>query len=77
MEPLAAIYQQSLLTKIKAEILNDNLKIKSFYNNSSKKVISEELLKRNFDLEKLFFNLNYPKDLAKALTYLKEVDKIE
>jgi len=77
LEPLAAIYQRSLITKIKDEILTDNLKIKSFYNNSSKKVISEELLKRNFDLEKLFFNLNYPKDLARALRYLKEVDKIE
>ncbi|MGM0499375.1 MAG: molybdenum cofactor guanylyltransferase [Bacillota bacterium] len=77
LEPLAAVYQRSLIAKIKAEILADNLKIKSFYNKSSKKVISEELLKINFNLEKLFFNLNYPKDLDKALKYLEGVDKIE
>ncbi len=77
LEPLAAVYQRSLITKIKDEILADNLKIKSFYSKSTKEIINEKSLNRNFDLEKLFFNLNYPKDLTKALKHLKEVDKIE
>jgi molybdopterin-guanine dinucleotide biosynthesis protein A len=77
LEPLAAIYQRSLVPRIKDEILANDLKIKSFYYNSRKKILSEELLKRSFDLEKLFFNLNYPEDLDRALKYLKVVDKIE
>lgn len=79
LEPLAAIYKRSLLAKIRVEILNNNLKIKSFYQKSSKRIIKEELLKKdlNIDLERLFFNLNYPEDLEKALNYLmKGADKI-
>ncbi|RCW50599.1 MULTISPECIES: molybdenum cofactor guanylyltransferase [Halanaerobium] len=72
LEPLAAIYQRSLLSNIKSEILKNNLKIKSFYQKSRKKIIKEEILKRNFKLEKLFFNLNYPEDQSKAINYLKE-----
>ena len=72
LEPLAAIYQRSLLPKIKKEIMDNNLKIKSFYKNSRKKIIKEELLISNFRLEKLFFNLNYPEDQKLALSYLKE-----
>jgi molybdopterin-guanine dinucleotide biosynthesis protein A len=72
LEPLAALYQRSLLPEIKKQILNDNLKIKSFYKKSRKIIIKEEILKRNFNLEKLFFNLNYPADKKKAINYLKE-----
>ncbi|MFN2341107.1 MAG: molybdenum cofactor guanylyltransferase [Halanaerobium sp.] len=72
LEPLAAIYKRSLLPEIKKQILNDNLKIKSFYQKSRKIIIKEEILKRNFRLEKLFFNLNYPEDRKKAINYLKE-----
>lgn len=78
LEPLAALYQRSLLPEIKHEILGNNFKIKSFYKNSRKKIIKEERLKRNFRLEKLFFNLNYPEDLKKAVNYLNEgEDRIE
>lgn len=77
LEPLAAVYQRSLIRKIKEEISADNLKIKSFYQKSSKEIVGEEKLKRHFDLEKLFFNLNYPEDLDIALEYLKGVDKID
>lgn len=74
LEPLAAIYKRSLLAKIRLEILNNNLKIKSFYQKSSRRIIKEELLKRNLniDLERLFFNLNYPEDREKAVNYLME-----
>ncbi|MFP4198434.1 MAG: molybdenum cofactor guanylyltransferase [Halanaerobium sp.] len=72
LEPLAAIYQRSLLPQIRREILLNNLKIKSFYQKSRKKIIEEEVLKRNFRLEKLFFNLNYPEDEKKALNYLNQ-----
>lgn len=72
LEPLAAIYRRSLLAKIKMEIINNNLKTKSFYINSRKKIINQEILKRNFNLKKLFFNLNYPADQKKAIYYLKE-----
>jgi molybdopterin-guanine dinucleotide biosynthesis protein A len=72
LEPLAAVYQRSLLSEIKNEILNNNLKIKSFYKQSRKKIIKAEILKRHFDLEKLFFNLNYPEDQKEALSYLKK-----
>lgn len=72
LEPLAALYQKSLLPQIREQITNDNLKIKSFYHQSRKKIIKEEILKKNFSLEKLFFNLNYPADAEKALEYLKE-----
>jgi len=79
LEPLAAIYKRSLLAKIKKEILADNLKIKSFYQNSSRRIIKEEILKKDLtvDLERLFFNLNYPEDREKALNYFMEgADKI-
>jgi molybdopterin-guanine dinucleotide biosynthesis protein A len=72
LEPLAALYQPSLLAEIKKQILNNNLKIKSFYDQSRKKIIKEEILKKHFKLEKLFFNLNYPADQEKALKYLTE-----
>lgn len=78
LEPLAALYQRSLLPKIRRELLENDLKIKSFYKNSSKKIIKEEILNRNFRLEKLFFNLNYPEDQKTAVSYLKEEsDRIE
>ncbi len=72
LEPLAAFYRSSLLPEVREQILNDNLKIKSFYDQSRKKIIKEEILKQHFRLEKLFFNLNYPADQKKAVNYLKE-----
>ena len=57
LEPLAALYQRSLLPEVKKQIINDNFKIKSFYQQSSKKIIKEQSLKKNFRLEKLFFNI--------------------
>ncbi|MFP4020652.1 MAG: molybdenum cofactor guanylyltransferase [Halanaerobium sp.] len=74
LEPLAAIYKRSLLTKIRREILAENLKIKSFYQKSSKRIIKEKQLERDLDidLERLFFNLNYPEDREKAVNYLIE-----
>ncbi|OEG61839.1 molybdenum cofactor guanylyltransferase [Halanaerobium sp.] len=78
LEPLAALYQRSLLPVIKKEILNNNLRLKSFYPESRKKVIKEEILKRKFNLKKLFFNLNYPEDQIEALKYLnKEAGSFE
>lgn len=74
LEPLAALYQLSLLAEIKKQIINDNLKIKSFYDQSRKKIITEKILKRNFKLDRLLFNLNYPADEKRALDYLKEED---
>ena len=74
LEPLAAIYNRSLLAKIRQEMLNNNLKIKSFYSKSSKKIVKDKLLKQNLnlDLDRLFFNLNYPEDKEKAVNYLME-----
>lgn len=77
LEPLAALYHYSLLKRIQNEILNYNLRIKSFYDNAEKKILSEAALKEKFNLEKLFFNLNYPEDLDKALKYLEGGDRIE
>jgi len=77
LEPLAAVYHYSLLKRIQDEIINDNLRIKSFYKRAKKKVLSETNLEKNFDLKRLFFNLNYPADLEKALKYLEGVDRIE
>ncbi|PUU92568.1 molybdenum cofactor guanylyltransferase, partial [Halanaerobium sp.] len=69
LEPLAALYHYSLLKKVQNEILNDNLRVKSFYANAEKVILSEAMLEEKFKLEKLFFNLNYPKDLDNALKY--------
>jgi molybdopterin-guanine dinucleotide biosynthesis protein A len=77
LEPLAALYHYSLLKRIQNEILNNNLRIKSFYNNAEKKILSESSLEKKFDLKRLFFNLNYPQDLEQLLKYLEEVDRIE
>lgn len=71
-EPLAAIYNQNLLTLIKDNLKNNNLRIKSFYEKSDLKVIKEAVLEKKFNLEKLFFNLNYYQDYEQALSYLKK-----
>lgn len=76
-EPLAALYNKSLLAAVRANIKADNLRLKSFYQQSSLKIIKEEVLKKKFNLERLFFNLNYYQDYEQALSYLKKgEDKI-
>jgi len=66
IEPLAAVYSREVLPLIKEKIDEDNLRLKSFYNNCRVEVIKEEELSKSFDLEKLFFNINYPEDKIKA-----------
>lgn len=76
LEPLAAFYHKNLLAEIKKNIEEDNLRIKSFYDQSKLKIIREEELKLNFDLEKLFFNINYPEDKKRAIKILEGADTV-
>jgi molybdopterin-guanine dinucleotide biosynthesis protein A len=71
LEPLAAFYHRRVLTLVKENILDNNLRIKSFYDESRVKVIEKKELANNFNLEKLFFNINYPEDKLKAEYFFK------
>ncbi|MFW6281768.1 MAG: molybdenum cofactor guanylyltransferase [bacterium] len=71
LEPLAALYHRRVLTLVKKNILDDNLRIKSFYADSRVKVIEKDELADYFNLDKLFFNINYPEDKLKAEYFFK------
>lgn len=66
LEPFAAYYHKDLLALIKKNIENNNLRIKSFYKQSNIKIIKENILAEYFDLNEIFFNINYPEDKIKA-----------
>lgn len=72
IEPLAAVYSRDVLPLIKEKIDEDKLRLKSFYDQCTVEVIKEAELRKNFDLERLFFNINYPEDKMKAEKLLRE-----
>lgn len=72
IEPLAALYHRRVLALVKKNILDNNLRIKSFYGESKVKIIEESELENIFNLEKLFFNINHPEDKLKAEYFFKE-----
>ena len=63
IEPLHAFYSKSSLPSIKKSISNRQKKIKFFYRDINLFLIKEELLKLHGNVEKSFFNLNYPADV--------------
>lgn len=66
LEPLCAIYSKNCLKAIKEELNKNNLTIRSFFNKVRVKYIPKKDLLR-FDLDLIsFFNINTPKDIAKA-----------
>lgn len=66
LEPLCAIYSKNCLKSIKEELNKNNLTIRSFFNKVRVKYIPKKDLLR-FDLDLIsFFNINTPKDIAKA-----------
>lgn len=72
IEPLAALYHRRVLALIKENISDNNLRIKSFYSESKVKIIEEKELEKKFNLEKLFFNINHPKDKLTAECFFEE-----
>lgn len=62
-EPLAAVYGRKCIKLIEAELLNNNLKLSSFYRNVNMQTISSKHLSKFGGPEKLFLNLNHLSDL--------------
>ena len=64
LEPLSAIYRRSFLSKAKIALHNNQHRLQSLFNDLEvKKVLIEE--------EKIFMNLNYPKEYEEALMLLR------
>ena len=66
LEPLCAVYGKSCLPAIEAGLDRGRCKVTAFFPDVSVRYLDREELSR-FNLEKIFFNLNLPKDIEKAI----------
>ncbi|ADQ14526.1 molybdenum cofactor guanylyltransferase [Halanaerobium hydrogeniformans] len=73
LEPLAGYYHKNLLKLIEKKLKNDELRIKSIYQEADLKIVKEDILKEKFNLKKLLFNINYPEDKLKAEKILNKL----
>jgi len=72
LEPLCAIYSKNCLGVIKEKLDENNFAIRSFFSKVRMKyILKKNLLKFDPDLIS-FFNINTPKDIAKAEKLFKE-----
>ena len=71
IEPLAGIYSKSCITAIKNSLINNELKIKSFYKQIKLKILTEESIRDIGDPAYLFYNINYKVDIKQISKYLK------
>ncbi len=63
LNPLAGIYNKRCWPHIKHQLNRGNLKVKSFFSQVDVRLIPDYQLQKIGDPERLFFNLNYRRDL--------------
>jgi molybdopterin-guanine dinucleotide biosynthesis protein A len=66
-EPLAGIYDKSLLPVMKTQLLSGNYKMSNLLTGNRHSILDVE--KRGFDSDRIFFNVNSPSDIE----HLKEL----
>ncbi len=71
IEPLAGVYSSSCIKAIRNSLLNNELKIKSFYRQVKLKILTETSIRKIGDPTHLFYNINYKADIKKISKYLK------
>ncbi|ABX31127.1 molybdopterin-guanine dinucleotide biosynthesis protein A [Petrotoga mobilis SJ95] len=76
LEPLAAVYSKKCLPFINASLINDQLKLKSFFPKVKVRIIKETIIREIGEPEKLFFNINYKEDIEKLEMNLERSEKI-
>jgi len=64
-EPFASVYKKETLKAIERNLDLGKRKITDFYSEVNLKIISEKQIKKLADPEKIYFNINYKKDLEK------------
>ncbi|RLL83879.1 MULTISPECIES: molybdenum cofactor guanylyltransferase [unclassified Petrotoga] len=76
LEPLAAVYSKKCLPFISASLKKDQLKLKSFFPKVKVRIIKETIIREIGEPEKLFFNINYKKDVEKLEMHMERSEKI-
>ncbi len=66
LEPLCAVYGKGCLSAIEASLNKGQCKVTAFFPEVAVKYLDQEELS-GFNLDRIFFNLNSPKDLKKAI----------
>ncbi|MBC9783202.1 molybdenum cofactor guanylyltransferase [Heliobacterium chlorum] len=75
LQPLYAIYSKNCLLPIEQCLREDIRKVIAFYHKVRLRYASEKILGQWGDLEKIFYNINTPDDLSKAMKFCQERDR--
>lgn len=73
-QPLFAVYKKSLISVIEEKLQNDQLRMKDLLSEVNVHYVTEQCLKVEGRLERIFFNMNHPHEYEEALRLAEDAD---